>query len=120
VRAIRQRQARCLVPSAPLTSGSTCADAASRPTSNSMDWSSPGGTPRTPADCLALPPLISPDPEVQIDAVALPLDLVDLALAELLTASLERQHLRILREMVERTANRPPLYSGRPWSAGVP
>jgi hypothetical protein len=67
-----------------------------------------------------LPPLISPDPEVQIDALALPLDLVDLALAELLTASLERQHLRILREMVERTANRPPLYSVRPWSAGVP
>jgi hypothetical protein len=45
---------------------------------------------------------------VQIDAVALPLDLVDLALAELLTASLERQHLRVLREMVERTANGPP------------
>jgi hypothetical protein len=67
-----------------------------------------------------LPPLISPDSEVQIDAVALALDLVDLALAELLTASLERQHLRILREMVERTANRPPPYSGRPWSAGMP
>ena len=59
-----------------------------------MDWSS-----RPPADCLALPPLVSPDPEGQMDTAAMPLDLVDLA--ELLTASLERQHLRILREIVE-------------------
>jgi hypothetical protein len=44
--------------------------------------------PGPPADCLALPPLISPDPEVQIDAVALPLDLVDLALAVVLTVML--------------------------------
>jgi hypothetical protein len=45
--------------------------------------------------------LVSPDAEVQIDAVALPLDLVDLALAVLLAASLEGQHLLILREVLQ-------------------
>jgi hypothetical protein len=38
---------------------------------------------------------------VQVDSAALKFDLVELALAVLLTASLERQHLRVLRELLE-------------------
>ena len=60
-----------LVPSAPLTGGSTCADVASRPTSNSMDWSSRGAPPGTPGGLPSVAALVSPDAEVQIDAVAL-------------------------------------------------
>jgi hypothetical protein len=45
--------------------------------------------------------VISPDAEMQVDPAAVPLDLVDLTLAVLLTTSLERQHLRILRELLE-------------------
>jgi hypothetical protein len=40
----------------------------------------PGVALPDPAACLALPPLISSGAEVQVDAVALPLDFVDLAL----------------------------------------
>jgi hypothetical protein len=48
-----------------------------------------------------LPPLVSPGAEVQVNAVALVFDLVDLALAVLLTPSLECQHLRILGEVLQ-------------------
>jgi hypothetical protein len=48
-----------------------------------------------------LPPVVSPDTEVQVDAAALSLNLVDLALAVLLTTSLECQHLRILGKVLQ-------------------
>jgi hypothetical protein len=38
---------------------------------------------------------------VQIDSAALKFDLVDLALAVVLAARLERQHLRVLREVLQ-------------------
>ena len=51
--------------------------------------------------CLAALGVVSPDAEMQLDPAALPLDLVDLALAVLLAARLERQHLRVLREVLQ-------------------
>jgi hypothetical protein len=61
------------------------------------------GKPGPPAgpSCLTLP-VVSRDTEVQVDVAALPLDLVDLALAVVLTASLERQHLRVPRKLLQR------------------
>jgi hypothetical protein len=47
---------------------------------------------------LALLEVVSSDAEVQVDPVALPLDLVDLALAVLLTARLEGQQLGVSRK----------------------
>jgi hypothetical protein len=45
-----------------------------------------------------LPPrLVAPCPEVQVYAAALPLDLVDLSLAVLLAAGLEREQLGVPR-----------------------
>jgi hypothetical protein len=53
-----------------------------------------------------LPPpwLVSSDPEVQIHPAALKLKLVDLALAVVLTASLEREHLGVAGERLEANA----------------
>jgi len=50
-----------------------------------------------------LPPgrLVSPDAEMQVHPAALPLDLIDLALAVLLAASLERQHLDVPWDVLE-------------------
>jgi hypothetical protein len=48
-----------------------------------------------------LPPVVSPDTEVQIDAITLPFDFVDLALAVLLTARLERQYLSVPGEVLQ-------------------
>jgi hypothetical protein len=51
-----------------------------------------------------LPPgrLVPPGSELQVDLAALELDVIDLALAVLLTASLECQHLRVPRELLQR------------------
>jgi hypothetical protein len=57
--------------------------------------------PLAESSCLTLPPVVSPDTEVQVDAAALSLNLVDLALAVLLTTSLECQHLRILGKVLQ-------------------
>jgi hypothetical protein len=51
--------------------------------------------------CLASLRIVAPHAEMQVHLAAPALDLVDLALAVLLTPSLERQHLRIPRELVE-------------------
>ena len=58
--------------------------------------------PRILDEYLALLGIGAPDAHVQVDPVTLPLDLIDLALAVLLAASLERQHLRVPRQVLQR------------------
>jgi hypothetical protein len=50
-----------------------------------------------------LPPrwLVASNPQMQVDPAALELELVDLTLAVILTAGLERQHLQVTREVLE-------------------
>jgi hypothetical protein len=50
-----------------------------------------------------LPPrwLVASGPEVQVDQVALELELVDLAFAVVLATSLEREDLQVARQMLE-------------------
>ena len=67
--------------------------------SGTSSWSSRGGPDSD--DYLALLELVSPDAEMQVYSAALPLDLVDLALAVLFAASLEGKQLRLPREQLQ-------------------